>query len=239
MSPRRQNTTQTSQNPITEPLQYRVPSTNDTRTRPTPLDNQSSFREVPPLNCATPPLPFAAVGTASPIRLPIDPVSARLPANVVEMSRDPIVKPVAVAPVVPRVVESNAPRSRGVWDQGPGPRGEAIERRLGQNLPQNYPTIDRFENGVATSIKSVDLAAPSYLHPAGITRTGQGYVDAVAGFRGRNWAGVNIRPGDIRGRGVDIAVPPGPRTPAQQQALDGVVGYGRQNGVTVRIVEIE
>ena len=52
MSLRRQNTTQTSQNPVTEPLQNRVPSTNDPRTRPTTLDNQSSFRDVPPRRVA-------------------------------------------------------------------------------------------------------------------------------------------------------------------------------------------
>jgi hypothetical protein len=48
----------------------------------------------------------ASVRSAAPIRPPIDPVAIRLPANVVTVSRDPVAKPVAVAPVVPRVVES-------------------------------------------------------------------------------------------------------------------------------------
>ena len=121
----------------------------------------------------------------------------------------------------------------------PWPRGEAIEGRLGQNLPQNFPTIDRFENGVATSIKSMDLSGSSYLDPANITRVGQGYIDKVAGFQGRNWAGTNIRPGDVTGRGLDLAVPPGTATPGQQQALQGLIGYGKQRGVNVRIVEIQ
>ena len=144
----------------------------------------------------------------------------------------------AEAEALEQQAEEAAP-SRGVWDQGPGPRGEAIEARLGQNLPQNYPTIDRFENGVATSIKSMDLANPTYLNPANITRLGEDYIDKVAAFQGRNWAGVNIRPGDITGRGLDLAVPPATATPAQLQALQGLVNYGAQHGVNVTIVEIE
>jgi hypothetical protein len=128
---------------------------------------------------------------------------------------------------------------RGVWEQGPGPRGEAIEKMLGQNLPQNYPTIDRFENGIATSIKSVDLTDPTYLKVENLTRIGVGYVDKVAAFRGRRWAGVEIKAGDITGRGLDLAVPPGAATAEQQAALQRLVEYGRQRGVTVTIKEVK
>ena len=153
--------------------------------------------------------------------------------------RDLASTPTAEPATAPPAAEAVAPNNRGVWELGPGPRGEAIEGRLGQNLPQNFPTIDRFENGVATSIKSMDLSGSSYLDPANITRVGQGYIDKVAGFQGRNWAGTNIRPGDVTGRGLDLAVPPGTATPGQQQALQGLIGYGKQRGVNVRIVEIQ
>ena len=48
-----------------------------------------------------------------------------------------------------------------VWSMGPGPRGLEIESRLGGNLPPGFPKIDHFENGVAKSIKSIDLNTPS------------------------------------------------------------------------------
>ncbi len=123
----------------------------------------------------------------------------------------------------------------GAWDLHPFQRGRVIEQQLGQNLPRNFPTIDRFQNGVATSVKSMDLVAPTYANAGNITSTGRGYIDSVAGFQGRNWAGVNIRPGDITARGLDLAVPAG-ATQTQQQALQGLITYGTQNGVTVRIV---
>jgi filamentous hemagglutinin len=119
----------------------------------------------------------------------------------------------------------------------PFQRGRVIEQQLGQNLPGNFPTIDRFQNGVATSSKSMDLAAPTYANAANITSTGRGVIDSVAGFQGRNWAGVNIRPGDITARGLDLAVPAG-ATQAQQQALQDLVNYGTHCGVNVRIVVV-
>jgi RHS repeat-associated protein len=52
-----------------------------------------------------------------------------------------------------------------VWDLGWSARGGAIEQTLGANLPRTFPVIDAFENGVANSIKSVDLTAVTYQAP--------------------------------------------------------------------------
>jgi hypothetical protein len=38
---------------------------------------------------------------------------------------------------------------------------------------------------------------------------------------------------------LDLAVPPGIATPGQQQALEGLIEYGKRRGVNVRIVEIQ
>ncbi len=72
--------------------------------------------------------------------------------------------------------------NRGIWDQGPGIRGEAIEKQLGQNLPKTYPKLDRFKDGHGVSIKSMDVGAKSYASPAAILSRGRQYVDDVADF---------------------------------------------------------
>jgi filamentous hemagglutinin len=113
-----------------------------------------------------------------------------------------------------------------------------VEQRLGKNLPSNYPVIDRFEHGIATSIKSMDLAAPSYRNAAAISHVGQGYIDKVAQFQPRPWAGARIKVSEIQGLSMELAVPPGATT-AQRQALHGLIEYGRSRGVTVRIVEAQ
>src|SRR5205823_3902258 len=116
------------------------------------------------------------------------------------------------------------PKTRGVWDLPSSPRGEAIEKALGQNLPQNFPVIDKFENGLATSIKSMDLKSATYLKVESLTSKGECYVDKVAAFRGRRWAGVEVKGADIKGRALELAVPPGAATAEQQTALKALVG---------------
>jgi hypothetical protein len=123
-----------------------------------------------------------------------------------------------------------------VWALSPFARGVAIESALGRNLPANFPVIDRFANGVATSIKSIDLAAESYQNASTLTRTVVGYIDKVAAFGGRTWGGAAVRGADITGRALELAVPAGGGTAAQQAALQSAVEYGESIGVSVHVI---
>ncbi|WDZ87372.1 RHS repeat-associated core domain-containing protein [Micromonospora cathayae] len=128
------------------------------------------------------------------------------------------------------------------WKLNQFARGLAIEAKLGGNLPKNFPTIDKFANGVATSIKSVDLSAKSYQNAGRLTSLGKGYVDKVAGFA-QNGAsvshgGTTITGSQVTGRALDIAVPRGVGSAAQQNALNNIVQYGASKGVTVRIIPV-
>jgi filamentous hemagglutinin len=114
-------------------------------------------------------------------------------------------------------------------------RGVAIENALGRNLPSNFPVIDRFTNGIATSIKSLDLGAKSYQQIASLTNKVRGYIETVAGFGGRTWGGTTVRGADITGRALELAVPAG-GTAEQMAALNGLIGYAQQVGVTLTIV---
>jgi hypothetical protein len=66
---------------------------------------------------------------------------------------------------------------RGVWNLGPATRGDALHARFGQDLPRSFSGVDKFNNGVVTSIKSMDIHARSYRNPAAIDRVGRAYVD--------------------------------------------------------------
>ncbi|WP_320069111.1 pre-peptidase C-terminal domain-containing protein [Micromonospora sp. RTGN7] len=127
-----------------------------------------------------------------------------------------------------------------VWKLNQFERGLAIEAKLGGNLPRSFPTIDRFANGTATSIKSVDLTAKSYQTAGQLTSRLQGYVDKAAGFLKNNtqvtWDGRTITQGQVTARELEIAIQSGKASAAQQSALNQVVQYGAQKGVTVRIV---
>jgi len=102
-------------------------------------------------------------------------------------------------------------------------------------LPGNFPVIDRFANGIATSIKSLDVNAATYQNAATLNRTVNGYIDSVANFGGRACAGVNVPGSSITGRALDLAVP-GAGSAAQQSVLNQAVQYGASRGVTVNVI---
>lgn len=108
---------------------------------------------------------------------------------------------------------------------------------LGHNLPGNFPTIDRFSNGIATSIKSIDLDAASYLSGNGLRNTLTRYVDKVADFNGANWAKVRIQPNQITGRSLEVVVPHGGNA-AQQATLADIIKYGSSQNVTVKVITV-
>jgi len=119
----------------------------------------------------------------------------------------------------------------------PAPRGIEIERILNHNLPSKYPVIDRFSNGFATSIKSLDLNPKSHQSISKLNSVVKSYINKVSSFNGRNWAGRNIRGSEITGRGLDLAVPSN-ASPAQYKALQDLVKYGRELGIKVKIIRI-
>jgi filamentous hemagglutinin len=125
--------------------------------------------------------------------------------------------------------------AQSVWALHPFARGVAIEKALGQNLPSNFPVIDKFEKGIATSIKSLDLDAKSYQSVSALSRVVMGYIDSVASFSSRTWANVTVS--GVTSRELVIAVPHA-GSAAQQAALSAAIQYGASPsvGVVVKVV---
>ena len=125
------------------------------------------------------------------------------------------------------------------WELGWGARGVALEQlRLegGRTLPSNTPTIDAFsEDGVAVSIKSIDLNAPWYGNPANLSRLIDSYVNKLVSFENLDWGGVRIEPNQVTGSVLDIVVPKNSGTPAQQDVIAISVERARRLGVYVLI----
>ena len=128
--------------------------------------------------------------------------------------------------------------SKSVWSLPWLERGLIIEEQLGKNLKGNFPVIDKFLNGVATSIKSIDLNAKSYQNGKVLFSTLKRYIDKVAKFKGQRWNGVVISEEDITKRTLDIAIPRG-ASPSQVKVLQEATKYGKSNGVEVNIQVIK
>ena len=95
--------------------------------------------------------------------------------------------------------------------------------------------IDRFAEGIATSIKSLDLTAATYQDPARLLSRINRYVDQLANFKGARQGVYEIREPQITGRKLQLVVPGNVTTPAQRAAFQRAVERANSLGVDVDI----
>jgi hypothetical protein len=91
-----------------------------------------------------------------------------------------------------------------------------------ESLPPNFPIIDNFTNGIATSIKSIDLNAATYQDGSRLINRLNKYIDDVADFDGRQYANKTVLSEQIMGRELSLAIPKDSITKLQRAAIDAV-----------------
>ncbi|MDQ1265598.1 MAG: hypothetical protein QG635_749, partial [Bacteroidota bacterium] len=130
--------------------------------------------------------------------------------------------------------------AKSVWNMSDRfARGIIIEKMLGGNLPERFPVIDKFLNGVATSIKSLDLRADTYKDASKLKSTLKGYVDKLAKFKEGTFRGKEILENDIKSKTLQIAIPSVKLTDEQNKAIKEAVDYGIENNINVDVKQIE
>jgi hypothetical protein len=143
----------------------------------------------------------------------------------------------AAAPV--ELARGDAPSK--IWSYGWARRGQEIHILFGdKSLPPGFPVIDNFTDGIATSIKSIDLRAATYQDAARLTHRLEKYVNSVSDFVGRTWANNEVRFSDIQGRALQLIVPKGSLTAIQRDAIEAVGEWARsKNNNPVKIIITE
>ena len=134
-------------------------------------------------------------------------------------------------------------------------RGNLFEDYVLQHVPAaqrfgNFPVIDWFDasEGLALSVKSVDLQAVSRLDPQRLEELLKGYVDKLAGFKGDrktvNVGGVqqliNIPGNQIRHRELVLGFEAGTASREQLDVLSRLSVYAaeRSNAVSVSLLQV-
>lgn len=84
-----------------------------------------------------------------------------------------------------------------VWKKGHCTRGEEIDvfiknNSLGTKFGKNFPVVDRLEDEVLISIKSLDIGAPSYQNPGKLRSTLGKYANALKNFEGKYFKGDDV-----------------------------------------------
>jgi len=128
-------------------------------------------------------------------------------------------------------------RLSDVWKLGWAARGWAVEDALGANLPRWFPTIDKFADGVVTSIKSIDLSAAVYGDAGRLSARIDAYVDKVAEFNGITRGSTIIESEQIQGRALHLAIPADGGTAIQRAAIEASAARAKTLGVDVLVTK--
>ena len=85
---------------------------------------------------------------------------------------------------------------------------------------------------MATSIKSIDLLAPTNQKLGSLSSKLRGYVDRVAEFKGKDFSDVDIQPEQIASRVLEVGIPPG-ATAEQMAVFEEMAKYAQTKGAAL------
>ena len=114
-----------------------------------------------------------------------------------------------------------AEQASEAWTYGWARRGQYFDQLLRDgSLPALFRTIDNFTDGIATSIKSIDLNAATYQDAARLTYRLNQYVDNLGDYAGGRLLATIVRLPDISDRALNLVVPKGAMTEVQRAAIE-------------------
>jgi hypothetical protein len=114
-----------------------------------------------------------------------------------------------------------AEQASEAWTYGWARRGQYFDQLLRDgSLPPLFRTIDNFTDGVATSIKSIDLNAATYQDAARLTYRLNEYIDKLGNYEGGNLLVTIVELPDISDRVLNLVVPKGAMTEVQRAAVE-------------------
>lgn len=139
--------------------------------------------------------------------------------------------------LIPPAAEAEA--AAVIWRLKPFIRGGYFDALLRDNsLHPLSRTIDNFSSeGVATSIKSLDLNAGTYQDFGRLTGRLNKYVDELDEYTGTRWGGDNIKNSDITTRELLVVVPRNSTGTTQRAAIESARARAKQLGIGLTITE--
>ncbi len=106
--------------------------------------------------------------------------------------------------------EDHQKEEDNIWSANNFTRGRYFREKEGANLPFNFPVIAYYQAGVAKSIKSMDLTAPSYQDSAYTYEQVKEQIQRLATFHGyesKSPSMPTIKSGDIISKSLVLVVP--------------------------------
>jgi hypothetical protein len=114
-----------------------------------------------------------------------------------------------------------AEQASEAWTYGWARRGQYFDQLLRDgSLPALFRTIDNFTDGIATSIKSIDLNAATYQDAARLTYRLNHYVDDLGDYEGGEMSDISVELSGITDRVLNLVVPKGSVTATQLAVIE-------------------
>jgi hypothetical protein len=142
-------------------------------------------------------------------------------------------------PLSGSAMQGRAAKDDAVWEMDNFSRGRIFRIRNGGNLPMGYPVIASFREGVATSIRSMDITAPSLKTEV---RCGLNFVKRsmrCPRLRERQTMGkesIVIHRSEIRRRVLLLILPENPVGECIEEQLNQAVSYAGISGVEMAVL---
>ena len=114
------------------------------------------------------------------------------------------------------------------WSMAPVKRGNYFDDTFGNNLGHNFPVIDKLENRVITSIKSIDTGLKSY-QGAKVYSKIVGDARKLYKFTSKTWANIPVLQTDYDSKVLQIILPNGTVTAEQILSLQSAKQYIMNN----------
>lgn len=128
--------------------------------------------------------------------------------------------------------------SADIWSKNNFSRGDEFRKIFGSNLPKTYPVIDSYENGNASSLKTIDLTAPYYKTGSKITGNIKADIDELSKFNGgaKVIDGKEYSVGSIKKKTLTVVIPK--NTPQERRdKVSSLTDYAKSKGVDLVIKE--
>ncbi len=134
-------------------------------------------------------------------------------------------RPVELAPATELPV--SALRAQ-IWKYGWAKRGLIIDAIFRDgSLPPKFEVIDNFTNGVAESIKSIDLNAATYQNARGLIYRLSEYLEELGKYEGGEMKDTQVTLGDIVVRKLKLIIPEGSMTTVQRDTIETMRAMAR------------
>jgi len=124
-----------------------------------------------------------------------------------------------------------------VWDMDNIKRGREIRKLQGANLPYNFPTISKFQNGTATSTKSLNINKVYYQNSRNLKLKLMNYINKLEEFSGGKSNSITIDSNEILRKELILIIPETQVLPNQKQTIDECIQIARSKGIDLKIIK--